>query len=930
RTIKTAHFAFHYPVELEAWTQRVASRVEAIDSAVARVVGYAPTRRTDVVVDDPYEVANGSAWPFLNRPVINLWATPPDPREDIGEFREWGQMLVSHEFTHIAHLTRPSRNAQFRRLWQALAVDLGPITLNAPRWAIEGYATYAEGKVTGSGRPRGVWRAAYLRQWAIEGQLPRYENLNAWGAYNGGEFAYLAGSAFFEWLVQRPGQSDSSLVYVWRRMTAKQQRSFDEAFIGVFGDSPRTLYGLFAAELTSNARDAATRIHGTGAADTGTVVQRLSWDTGDPAISPDGQRAAIVLRSPTLPSRVVIWRTAPEPDTGRARRDSLLRKSDPEDVPAHPIYPPAKRVLAVLRSKGASYEDPRFLADGRVLLWKSTPQGDGSQRPDLYLWDPRRGSVRRITHGASVRNPDPTPDGHNAYAMHCQGGSCDLVLVSLITGGVTPVLRSSPTLSYYRPRVRPGSNDVLFSVHDSTRWHLGLMDGQTRAVRLLTAGDSVNRYDGAWLSVNEIVDVTEAGGVPNLESFRIDAPTPGPITRLTGAAVAPEPNRRNHSVWFLSLYSRGYDLREVTPSPNASREAPVLADLLAPAMRVASRDTAPFAINAVSEPRPFNLSARLFRWFPAPQVDADGASGVLGLSSNDIIGRSEVLAKLAIGDQGLWHGGAVDLTWRGMRPFVRGEAFFAAQSPSASRSAVSPSSALNAKLFGGMMSIDGNHLDEGWSSRYRLGGSVARLDAPDSGNSYARSLGFGEAGAVFVQRRNRASATESLAGSFTGGTSFDHAFYRGVATFGFSTAGATLYPLAVSATYARTNADAPLFEQLSFGGNTSPLLDRSLLSQRLAMPVLPTGIQVGPSAFAYRLTVRSQPLNAYFWSGSTANVGDRFAHWNRVVGVDGVQSIAAIPMAGTPSARAEYGVGYSLDAPFRKQVRAYLGLVLNP
>lgn len=754
--------------------------------------------------------------------------------------------------------------------------------------------------------------------------------MNSWGAYNGGEFAYLAGSAFLEWLVQRPGQSDSSLVYLWRRMSAKQQRSFDEAFVGVFGDSPRVLYGLFAAELTTNAMQAAKQIHGMGMTDTGTVVQRLTWDTGDPAISLDGQRAAIVLRSPNVPSRVVIWRTASEPDTGRARRDSLLRKSDPEDVPARPIYPRPKRVLAMLRSKGASYEDPRFLADGRVLLWKSTPQGDGSQRPDLYLWDPRRGSVRRITHGASVRNADPTADGHHAYAMHCQGGSCDLALVNLIDGSVTVVLRSSPTTSYYRPRVRPGSNDVLVSVHDSTRWHLAIMSGSTREVRILAVGDTVNRYDGAWLSGNEIVDVTEAGGVPNLESFRIDAPTIGPITRLTGAAVAPEPNRRTHSVWFLSLYSRGYDLREVTPSANDSREVPVLANIVSPAVRVAPGDTVPFGVNAVSRPRPFDLSTRLFRWFPAPQIDADGASAVLGLSSNDIVGRSEILAKIAVGDQGAWHGGAIDLTWRGMRPFIRGEAFGAAQSPSASRSAVSESQALDTKLFGGMLSADGSHLDEAWSARYRIGGSVAELDAREAAATYVRSLGFGEANAVFVQRRDRTSASESIAGSFTGGRSFDQSFYRGVATVGFSTAGITLYPVAVSATYARSNGDAPVFEQPTFGGNPSALLDRSLLTQRLAMPVLPTGIQTGPQAFAYRVTVRAQPLDGYFWSGSTTSIDARFARWNRVIGVDGVQSIGAIPLAGTPSARAQYGIGYSLDDPFRKKVRGYLGLVLNP
>ena len=35
RTIETPHFAFHYPAELEAWTQQVAAHAESIDTAVA-------------------------------------------------------------------------------------------------------------------------------------------------------------------------------------------------------------------------------------------------------------------------------------------------------------------------------------------------------------------------------------------------------------------------------------------------------------------------------------------------------------------------------------------------------------------------------------------------------------------------------------------------------------------------------------------------------------------------------------------------------------------------------------------------------------------------------------------------------------------------------------------------------------------------------
>ena len=75
RTIETEHFAFHYPLELEAWTRSAASHVEAIDSAVARVVGFTVERQDRRLVDDPFQRPNGSAWPYLKRPLINLWAT---------------------------------------------------------------------------------------------------------------------------------------------------------------------------------------------------------------------------------------------------------------------------------------------------------------------------------------------------------------------------------------------------------------------------------------------------------------------------------------------------------------------------------------------------------------------------------------------------------------------------------------------------------------------------------------------------------------------------------------------------------------------------------------------------------------------------------------------------------------------------------------
>ena len=188
RTIQTPHFLVHYPAELEAWAQAIASRIESADSLVSGIVGSTPRKRVQIVVDDPYGISNGSSWPFLDAPAMIFWAAPPDPRQDVGTYVSWGDMLSVHEFAHLAHLTQPSRNPGVRLLWKLMPVELGPIPLKLPRWVIEGYATYVEGGVTGSGRPNGNWRPTILRQWAIEGRLPPYAQLNNAGGMYGGEF----------------------------------------------------------------------------------------------------------------------------------------------------------------------------------------------------------------------------------------------------------------------------------------------------------------------------------------------------------------------------------------------------------------------------------------------------------------------------------------------------------------------------------------------------------------------------------------------------------------------------------------------------------------------------------------------------------------------------------------------------------------------
>jgi hypothetical protein len=841
-------------------------------------------------------------------------------------------MVASHEFAHIAHLTRPSRNPFMRFIWRLSPADLGPIAIAAPRWVIEGYATFVEGRVTGSGRPHGAWRAAYLRQWALEGQLPRYDQLDASPGYEGGAFAYLAGSAFLEWLAAKHG--DSSLVDVWRRLSARQQRTFDDAFTGVYGESPRALYGRFSAELTADAVAIGHRLRG-AAPDSGIIVQRTSWSTGDPAISSDGQRVALVLRSPIAPSRVVIWRTAPEPDTGRARRDSILRKRDPEDVPSRSIYPPPKRVVTSLRSAGGSpYEAPRFLKDGRVLLWRRVPRGDGSLTSDLYLWDPARRNVRRITHDASVRDGDPSPDERSAAGVQCVHGWCDVVIVDLATGVVRTMLEGSPSRSFFKPRYSPDGRTVLVSVAVDGRWRLATVPIEAPgALRFVDPNDGVNRYDATFISPDTILTTSELGGIANVERIDLTSGRAEAVTHVSGAAVAPAYNPRDQSVWFLSLYSRGYDVRRIqTATANAAVIA--LDSTSGAAAPAPSRGVRAFATGPVSEPHHFGIRPRLLRWVPQPQVDADGSSVALSVVSTDIIGRSELTVTGAVGNPTQSRGGLASFTWRGFRPSITGSGFIEEARPSASP-AILVSTKLDHRLAGGSLAVDATKQQDTWAFRSRLAFSASTLDriswrTPGPENSSSRTLGFFDFAALRAWRGTSSSLTATLSADETVGSSFDQQFSRTTVRTGFTTRGSSVPNISASAAYGAVSKGAAPFEEFTIGGGPSPLLPRETQSQWVSMPALPRETTGGTSVFSYRAALDGAPLSFYLWSASVAGVGERFSAWHRVIGIEYVESITRIPLAGTPAARAQIGVGRSLDAPFRNETRVYLSLVLNP
>jgi hypothetical protein len=928
RTLRTEHFDVHFPAELEPWTRDVAERLEGVYASVGGLVGSVPDRRVTVVVDDPAGEANGSAFSFLRTPYILLYPTPPEPRSVLGHTRGPAEQLAVHEFVHIAHLTRPTRNPFARLMARLDPRGIGPLAQTAPRWVREGYATYAEGRLTGYGRPHGVVRAAILRQWALEGRLPPYAQLDAAsGGYQSGGMAYLAGSAFLEWLADRRGEE--SLTQLWRRMSARQSRTFDQAFTGVYGGTPQELYGLFTVEVTANALEARRLLSAAGLV-TGDTVQHLAWGTGDVAVSPDGRHMALVLGGPVRAwSRVVVWRTdEPARDSADAAAAAALLARDPQDVPDVRVWPCARPALASLRpAQGLqAYEAPRFLPGGdELLVVRGAPIGGGATREDLFVWSWRKGGVRRVTHGAGIRAADPVPDGRRAAAVQCRNGFCGLVMVDLESGAVTPLAEGTAERVFDRPRVSPDGRTVAAAMQEGGRWTLVTVPVEGGAVTVVAADSTASLYDPAW-SVDgaSLTAVSEAGGIANLARVDVARGTVRPLTRVTGAAAAPETDPETGGIYFLSLHAGGWDVHRIHPDSVVANAPVVLPQTLAPAAQrapAAAADTLPRAPLPAS--RPYGLGPRWTRVFPMGAANADGGAGGVIVHNADPVGRLALAARGAWGDRGLERGASATAVWRGWRPALAAEAFWMEHEPSRLPAYDAPER--DARYAGTVLS-----LENAWSAarnaqEWRVGASAGRL-APVDGDAGARTLGFARYAVSDGRRAGTGYATGALALAGAAGRTRGEDWARGTVTAAFGAGRGTL-GMRAEATLGRVSGGAPAWERFALGGLPSLLGDEAVQSQRIAMPALRWGALEGEELLTYRLSTTFGGFTPYFWGGTTDRGWDR---WLRVAGVELAAAVPGFRAAAVPGARLLAGVAYGLDGGYENDVTAYFGVTYTP
>jgi hypothetical protein len=472
RTLDTANFSVHFAEQHRPQARIVASVAEAVYPRITGMLAWQPEARIHLVLLDSTDFANGVASPLpFNYSAVFL--SPPDEGELL-QNRDWLELLLTHELTHIVHLDKAHGPPYSLRRIFGRVPFLFPNALQ-PRWIVEGLAVYAESDArNGHGRLGQSHFEGMMRAETARG-LRSLREVNAEGRGFPLNREYLYGGYFFAFLRERYGsKAISELVERYSvnlvpfRVDSNAALATGKPMDALWLEYHDWLRERFAAKPgESMAQD-----------ESGGVVAR-AFAISSPVLAPGGLRWYIRADGYTAPK--------------------LLRQA-------------GARAAEVVRDVEL---DARLAVapDGTLLLAQPDICRNYNYLYDLYAAG-AGGSWKRLTRCGRFRFAAPLADGRIA-ALRVEAGRAEVVMLDRQGAVERPLYRAAQEEALTGLAAKDGS--VVVTSQRAGRWSLLEVAGGRVSVLL---SDPAVKHSPRFGDGDEIYFVADYGKVYNVWSLR--------------------------------------------------------------------------------------------------------------------------------------------------------------------------------------------------------------------------------------------------------------------------------------------------------------------------------------------------------------------------------------------------------------------------
>ncbi len=428
---------------------------ETVHSKLVKLLGHAPSSKTEIIINDAVDTANGAASPFPFKR-IEIYMTAPW-EGDLLSNQSWLEQLLSHEYTHILQHDRAAGiPARLRRIFGT--VDALPLVFGnhpqlwGPHWLAEGLSVHIE-SLGGQGRSNSAIYNAKMREAVLSGlhtlSQESYEGYNPirWPFGH----VYLYGAYFFEFINQEYGEQklieylaeyDDNLI-PWR-MNHRAKTTF-----GVSSDA---LWEKYLNYLRNKFEPQIQHIQAR-TVDEAIVLDDNPWLNLYPTTGPDH---SVYYYHSDLISMPEIRQAFPDGDHERLIRLRRVRFLD-----WHPDHG-----LLIGREQ---------ICDNRNIY------------TDLFLLSPTSRTPKRITNCARIQSAVWRNDGNEIIAVQHNGAATRLISIPPSGGPFGPLFTPETGARLGRIAASPDGATIAMQYYQPTHgWTIALFSMDERTFDRIT------------------------------------------------------------------------------------------------------------------------------------------------------------------------------------------------------------------------------------------------------------------------------------------------------------------------------------------------------------------------------------------------------------------------------------------------------------
>lgn len=634
-TIETPHFLIHFHQEEREMAEKLAAIAEDVHSKLSNFMEWSPRSKTQVLLLDIRDEANGMATPIPYNTIVIL-ASQPGPEEAIGYYDNWLKLVFVHEYTHILHLDQVRG---YPRVLQSILGRLYFPNMFQPLWLIEGLSTFQESSLTGAGRGLGSFFDMIIRSAFLEGKLNSIDQGDgSLALWPGGHFSYLYGVMFYMYLADRYGEEKIS----------KLTRESSYYFLPINLNSPPLRvygkdYNILWSEWTASLQDKYNKQLESIKEKPITNPQKLTsrgYGIRGPVFSPDGKNILYTESGPVeYPSIRVMAKDGKEDRKLTDRNDGIFSS---------------------------------WSRDGKSIVFsQSEAYRSFSLFNDIYMLESDK--LKRVGKAMRLEYPDISPDSSEIACIRIGLGKTDLGVLQLDSRAFTPILNGDDYTRFSSPRWSPDGKKVALSAFRPGGFReILIIDRASGAIFTVTGSYHLNIFPTWSPDGTFIVYSSDRTGVSNLYVYSIEDGKTYQITNLIGGAFESSVSPDGKEIAFTGYSADGFDIYSTEFSPQKGWEVKPLTEQ----NNVINQDLTPFT-QVTSRPySPMDTVLPRF-WLPIMDYSTPNGLSLMALTfGTDVLMRHSYTAAGLYREQVNKAGGYLTYQNDVLRPSITAQAIY--------------------------------------------------------------------------------------------------------------------------------------------------------------------------------------------------------------------------------------------------------------